>query len=331
MVQRDIRPRSLITRQSLENAITSVAATAGSTNGVLHLLAIAREAGVPLTIDDFDPISARTPVITDLKPGGRFNAVDMHRAGGERLLGARLREANLLVDTPTCTGRTLFEEIADARETAGQKVVVPVASRFKPRGGFAILRGSLAPEGCVLKLAGHDRELHVGPARVFDGEEATFAAVQAGKIQPGDVIVIRYEGPRGGPGMREMLGVTAAIIGRGLGDSVALVTDGRFSGATYGMMAGHVSPEAELGGPIAFVRDGDTIRIDVAARRLDVEADLKAREADFVPRPRRHLKGVLGKYAALVSSASEGAVTLPPGAESSRDGGGRSGGGQGHG
>jgi dihydroxy-acid dehydratase len=313
VIREDVRPRALITRTSLENAIASAAATAGSTNAVLHLLAIAHEAGVPLSIDDFDPISARTPVYADLKPGGRFTAVDMYRAGGERLIGQRLREAGLLRDAPTCTGRSLFQEIADFKETPQQEVVRPVGSPLKPRGGFAILRGNLAPEGCVLKLAGHDRHLHVGPARVFDGEEATFAAVQAGKIQAGDVVVIRYEGPRGGPGMREMLGVTAAIIGRGLGDSVALVTDGRFSGATYGMMAGHVAPEAERGGPIALVRDGDVVRIDVAARRLDVEADLAVRKAEFVPRPSRRLTGVLGKYAALVSSASQGAVTQPPG------------------
>ncbi len=312
MVREDLRPHSLITRPSLENAIVSVSATAGSTNAVLHLLAIAREAGVPLTIDDFDPISARTPVIADLKPGGRFTAVDMHRAGGERLLGLRLRDAGLLSDTRTCTGRTLFEEVADAREEPGQKVIYSVAKAIKPRGGFAILRGSLAPEGCVLKLAGHDRGEHIGPARVFDGEEAAFAAVQAGKVQPGDVVVIRYEGPRGGPGMREMLGVTAAIVGRGLGDSVALMTDGRFSGATYGMMAGHIAPEAADGGPIALLRDGDIVRIDVAARRLDVDADLRARAAEFVPRATTRLGGVLGKYAALVSSASEGAITRPP-------------------
>jgi dihydroxy-acid dehydratase len=321
MLHEGLTPRSLITRTSIENAIASAAATAGSTNVVLHLLAIAYEAGVPLAIDDFDPISARTPVFADLKPGGRFVAVDMHRAGGERLLGQRLREAGLLQDSPTCTGKTLFQEIAEARETPGQQVVRPSNAPLKPRGGFAILRGNLAPEGCVLKLAGHDRELHVGPARVYDGEEAAFAAVQQGKIGAGDVVVIRYEGPRGGPGMREMLGVTAAIVGRGLGDSVALITDGRFSGATYGMMAGHVAPEAERGGPIALVRDGDIVRIDVAARRLDVEADLAARGKEFVPRPQRRLTGVLGKYTALVSSASQGAVTRPPDAS----------GGQGHG
>jgi dihydroxy-acid dehydratase len=312
LIQKDIRPRTFITRLSLENAITTVAATGGSTNAVLHLLAVAHEAGVPLTIDDFDPISARTPVIADLKPGGRFNALDMHRAGGERLLGARLREGGLLQDAPTCTGRSLFEELAESRETPGQTVVRSVSSPIKARGGFAILRGSLAPEGCVLKLAGHDRQEHVGPARVFDGEEAAFEAVQAGRVQAGDVVVIRYEGPRGGPGMREMLGVTAALVGRGLGDSVALVTDGRFSGATYGMMAGHVAPEAERGGPIALVRDGDVVRFDVSARRLDVDADLKSRASEYKPSPRRRYGGVLGKYAALVSSASVGAVTRPP-------------------
>lgn len=316
LVVDDVRPRSLITRTSLENAIASVAATAGSTNAVLHLLAIAREADVPLTIDDFDPISARVPVIADLKPGGHFNAVDMHRAGGERLLGRYLREAGLLVDTPTCTGRRLFEEIAAAQERPGQRVLFPVSAALKPRGGFAILRGSLAPEGCVLKLAGHNRDQHVGPARVFDGEEAAFAAVQAGTIREGDVVIIRYEGPQGGPGMREMLAVTAALVGRGLGDSIALVTDGRFSGATHGMMAGHVSPEAARGGPIALVRDGDVVRIDVGTRRIDVEADLSSRATEFVPRARPRLGGVLAKYAALVSSASEGAITRPPQVES---------------
>jgi dihydroxy-acid dehydratase len=311
LVAADVRPRSLMTRAAFENAITSVAATAGSTNAVLHLLALAHEAEVSLTIDDFDPISARTPVIADLKPGGRFTAVDLHRAGGERLLGARLRDAGLLRDGPTCTGRTLFAEIDRVQESAGQAVVRAAGAPLKPRGGFAILRGSLAPEGCVLKLAGHDRMRHVGPARVFDGEEAAFAAVQAGSIREGDVLVIRYEGPRGGPGMREMLAVTAALVGRGLGDSVALVTDGRFSGATYGMMAGHVAPEAERGGPIALVRDGDRVVFDVATRRLDVEADLSARTSSFQP-PRARVGGVLAKYAALVSSASEGAITRPP-------------------
>jgi dihydroxy-acid dehydratase len=319
LVADDVRPRSLMTRAAFENAITSVAATAGSTNAVLHLLAMAYEAEVTLGIDDFDPIAARTPVMADLKPGGRFTAVDMYRAGGERLIGARLRDAGLLRDGPTCTGRTLFAEIDEGREATGQAVVRPSGAPLKPRGGFAILRGSLAPQGCVLKLAGHERTRHVGPARVFDGEEAAFAAVQAGAIQPGDVVVIRYEGPRGGPGMREMLAVTAALVGRGLGDSVALVTDGRFSGATYGMMAGHVAPEAEQGGPIAFLRDGDRVVFDLETRRLDVEADLSARTSTFAsPHPRAG--GVLAKYAALVSSASEGAITRPP-PESSSPGG----------
>jgi dihydroxy-acid dehydratase len=333
LVEQNVVPRSLITRSSLENAIASVAATAGSTNAVLHLLAIAYEAGVPLTIDEFDPISARTPVVADLKPAGRFSAVDMHKAGGERLLGARLRDAGLLKDGPTCTGRNLFQEIDEACEASGQQVVRPLASPLKPRGGFAVVRGSLAPDGCVLKLAGPDRARHVGPARVYDSEEAAFAAVQAGAIRPGDVVVIRYEGPRGGPGMREMLAVTAAIVGRGLGDSVALITDGRFSGATHGMMAGHVSPEAERGGPIALLRDGDVVTIDVAARRLDVAADLHARAVEFVPRALSRVGGALAKYAALVSSASEGAVTRPP--NSAKSWGERapvsSSGGQGHG
>jgi dihydroxy-acid dehydratase len=312
LIHQDVRARQLITRDALHNAITTAAATAGSTNAVLHLLAIAYEAGVALGIDEFNPVCAGTPVLADLKPGGRFTAVDMYRAGGERLLGARLRQLGLLRDTPTCSGRTLFQEVEGARETPGQEVVRPAASPLKPRGGFAVLRGSLAPEGCVLKLAGHDRQRHVGPARVFDGEEATFAAVQAGKVQPGDVVVIRYEGPRGGPGMREMLAVTGAIVGRGLSDSVALVTDGRFSGATYGMMAGHVSPEAERGGPIAFVRDGDTVTIDLEAGVIDVDADLAARAREpgaRAPRPARRLPRVLAKYADLVTSASEGAVT----------------------
>ena len=323
LVHDDVRPKTLITRKSLENAIASAAASAGSTNAVLHLLAIAREAGVPLTIDDFEPICARTPVITDLKPGGHYNAVDMHRAGGERLLAARLKEGGFLQDAPTVSGRTLFEEAALAKETPGQKVVYPIAQPKKPRGGFAILRGSLAPDGCVLKLAGHDRQTHVGPARVFDGEEAAFAAVQKDQVKPGDVVIIRYEGPRGGPGMREMLAVTAAIVGRGLGDSVALVTDGRFSGATYGMMAGHVTPEAELGGPIAYVKDGDVVRIDLASHRIDVDADLAARAAQApVRRAKKKLGGVLGKYVALVSSASEGAVTRAP--EETESAGGKS-------
>ena len=269
---------------------------------------------MPLVIDDFDTIAARTPVLCDLKPGGRFTAVDMTSAGGVRLLTKRMLEAGLLKDAPTCTGRSLREETAEAREgTQGPPVFRPVTEPLKPRGGFAILRGSLAPEGCVVKLAGHDRNEHTGPARVFDGEEAAFAAVQEQRVKPGDVVVIRYEGPRGGPGMREMLGVTAALVGQGLGDSVALVTDGRFSGATHGLMAGHVSPEAVQGGPIAFIRDGDPITFDVANRKLDVAADLDARRKETTlaarPMPARYTRGVMGKYVALVSSASEGAVT----------------------
>ena len=315
LIKSDLRPSRLLTRAAFENAIASVAATAGSTNAVLHLLAIASEAGVPLTIGDFDPISERTKVLADLKPGGRFTAVDMHRAGGVRLLAKRMLDAGFATDAPTCTGRSLREEAAEAREAEGQRVLRTVDDAVKARGGFAIVRGNLSPEGCVVKLAGHDRQEHTGPARVFDGEEAAFAAVQAGSIRAGDVVVIRYEGPRGGPGMREMLGVTAAIVGQGLGDSVALVTDGRFSGATHGLMAGHVAPEAALGGPIAFVRNGDRITFDIAARRLDVDADLSARKAQagFVPPKPRYTRGVLAKYAALVSSASEGAVTHPRG------------------
>jgi len=309
LIERNVTARQILTRTAIENAIVSVAATAGSTNAVLHLLAIAREADVPLSIDDFDPIAARTPVLTDLKPGGRFLAVDMHAAGGVALLAKRLFDLKLLQDAPTVSGRTLREEAEAAVEAPGQEVIRPVDKPTKPRGGFAILRGSVAPEGCVVKLAGHDRAHHRGPARVFDGEEACFAAVQAGAIQPGDVVVIRYEGPVGGPGMREMLAITAAIQGQGLGDSVALLTDGRFSGATYGFMAGHVAPEAALGGPIALLEDGDIVTFDVERRRLDVDADLEARRARFTPRARKSLRGVMGKYARSVSSASEGAVT----------------------
>jgi dihydroxy-acid dehydratase len=309
LIARDQRPRMLLTRAAFANAIASVAATAGSTNAVLHLLAIAHEAGVPLALDDFEAVAARTPVLADLKPGGRFTAVDMTRAGGVRLLVRRMLDAGLLVDAPTCTGKTLHEEAASARGD-GAPVLPDVPLR--PRGGFAILRGSLAPDGCVVKLAGHDRQAHRGPARVFDGEEAAFAAVQARAIAPGDVVVIRHEGPRGGPGMREMLAVTAALIGQGLGDSIALVTDGRFSGATHGLMVGHVAPEAAADGPIAYVRDGDVITLDVATRRLDVDVDLAARRRKHraVPPPRA-TRGAIAKYAALVSSASEGAVTQP--------------------
>ncbi|HKA86527.1 MAG TPA: dihydroxy-acid dehydratase [Haliangiales bacterium] len=304
-----LRPSRIITRPALLNAIASVAATGGSTNAVLHLLAIAREAGVELGLDDFDAVSARTPILCDLKPGGRFSAVDMWRAGGVAVLARRLLEAGLIADAPTVSGRTLAEEARAAREPAGQEVIRPLARPLQPHGGLAILYGNLAPEGAVVKLAGHARLRHQGPARVFEGEEAAFDAVQAGRIAPGDVVVIRYEGPRGGPGMREMLAVTAALVGRGLGDEVALVTDGRFSGATHGLMVGHVAPEAAAGGPIALVADGDVVEIDVASRRLDVAADLQVRRAAWTPPPPRYRRGVLAKYAAHVASASDGAVT----------------------
>jgi dihydroxy-acid dehydratase len=306
---KDIRPKQLITRASLENAIASVAATGGSTNAVLHLLAIARDMGVPLSIEDFDRISAKTPILADLKPGGRFTAPDMFTAGGMRLLGKRLQEAGLLQDGLTASGRNLFDEIRDVHETPGQEVIRPLAHPIKKDGGLAILRGSLAPEGCVVKLSGHERVFHTGPARVFDSEEICFEAVQQRKIKPGDVVVIRYEGPKGGPGMREMLAVTGALVGQGLGDSIALITDGRFSGATHGLMVGHVAPEAANGGPIAFVRDGDKITLDVKARRLDVDANLDERRAQWKAPAPRYKTGVMAKYARLVSSASEGAIT----------------------
>jgi dihydroxy-acid dehydratase len=312
LLARGAGARSFLTRRSLENAITAVAATGGSTNAVLHLLAIAREADVPLSIDDFDAIAARTPTLADLKPGGRFTAVDLYRAGGIALLCQRLLEAGLLHDAPTVTGRSLREHAAAAREAPGQEVITPLARPKAATGGLAILRGNLAPDGCVIKLSGHQRTHHAGPARVFDSEEAAFAAVQAGAIAAGDVVVIRFEGPAGGPGMREMLAVTAALVGQGLGDRVALVTDGRFSGATVGLMIGHVAPEAALGGPIGRLREGDPVVIDVASRTLSVDADLTARDPAPAPRPRP--RGVLGKYAAAVASASEGAVTQVAGA-----------------
>jgi dihydroxy-acid dehydratase len=307
--RKDVRPSQIITHAALHNAIASVAASGGSTNAVLHLLGIARDAGVPLTIDEFDQISAKTPLLADLKPGGRFTAPDMYHAGGMRLLGKRLQEAGLLRDGPTVSGRNLFAEFADAQETPSQQVIRPLANPIKKDGGLAILRGSLAPEGCVVKLAGHERVFHTGPARVFDSEELAFEAVQKQQIKAGDVVVIRYEGPRGGPGMREMLAVTGALVGQGLGESIALLTDGRFSGATHGLMVGHVAPEAAQGGPIAFVRDGDKITLDVKARRLDVEADLDQRRAEWKPPAPKYKSGVMAKYAKLVSSASEGAVT----------------------
>ena len=313
LLERDIRPSRIITRGSLENAIRMVAASGGSTNGVLHLLAIAREAGISLEIDDFDQISARTPIIADMKPGGRYMASDLYQAGGIQLVAQRLADAGLLsVGEMTVTGRTIGEEAAEARETPGQVVVTRVDRPLKSTGGLVILRGNLAPEGCVVKVAGHERMTHRGPARVFDREEDAFAAVRGRQISPGDVVVIRYEGPKGGPGMREMLGVTAAIVGEGLGETVSLLTDGRFSGATHGLMAGHVSPEAFVGGPIAALRDGDTIVFDVDRRRLDVELSddqLQARLREWAAPAPRYPSGVMAKYARLVSSASEGAVT----------------------
>jgi len=309
LLKDDIRPRQIITPASLQNAIVSVAATGGSTNAVLHLLAIARDAEVPLKLDEFDTISVKTPLLADLKPGGRFTAPDMFRAGGMRLLGKRLQEAELLQDGITASGKSLFEEIQGASETPGQEVLRTLLNPIKKEGGLAILRGTLAPEGCVVKLAGHERLKHKGPARVFDSEEEAFEAVQKRQIQPGDVVVIRYEGPKGGPGMREMLGVTGALVGQGLGESIALITDGRFSGATHGLMVGHVSPEAARGGPIAFLRDGDIIRLDVRTRRLDVETDLEPRRKEWKPPKPRYTTGVMAKYARLVSSASEGAIT----------------------
>jgi dihydroxy-acid dehydratase len=314
LLRRDLRPSQILTRKSIENAIASVAATGGSTNAVLHLLAIAREAGIELNIDDFDRISARTPLIADLKPGGRFVANDLYKAGGIQLVAKRLIEAGLIHgDTPTVSGKTLKEAAQGVQEATGQEVVRPMVNPLKPTGGLVILKGNLAPEGCVVKVAGHERLIHKGPARVFDREEDAFAAVQKGQIKADDVVVIRYEGPKGGPGMREMLGVTAALVGAGLGDSVALLTDGRFSGATHGLMAGHVAPEAAQGGPIAALRDGDTVIFDIAARRLDVqisEEEMNARLRQWQPPAPRYTSGVMAKYAKLVSSASEGAVTL---------------------
>ena len=313
MLAADRRPSQIITRKSLENAITSVAATGGSTNGVLHLLAIAHEAQIPLTLEDFHAISQRTPVLADLKPGGQFVATDLYRAGGIPLLAKRLAEAGLLhTDELTVTGKTVGDEASQATETENQKVVLPVDKPLKPTGGFAILRGNLAPDGCVIKLAGQAKTLHRGPVRIFEREEDTFAAIKGGKIKPGDVVAIRYEGPTGGPGMREMLGVTAAIVGAGLSEDVALLTDGRFSGATHGFMICHVAPEAAKGGPIAILEEGDTVVIDAVNRRLDVElsdAEIQARLEKWNPPQPRYTRGVMAKYANAVSSASEGAVT----------------------
>jgi dihydroxy-acid dehydratase len=292
-----------------------VNASGGSTNAVLHLLAIAREAGVPLTIDDFDPIGKRTPLWADMQPGGRYTAVDLGKAGGTAVVAKRLVDANLVAgDCITVSGRTFAQEAALAKETPGQDVVLPLDKPLKKTGGRVLLEGSLAPDGCVVVVAGHERTLHRGPARVFEREEDAMAAVIGGKIVPGDVVVIRYEGPRGGPGMREMLGVTAAIMGEGLGETVSLLTDGRFSGATRGLMAGHVAPEAFLGGPIALVEEGDPIAFDVTERRLDLDvpaAVLEERRTRWRPPAARYTHGVLAKYAALVSSAAEGAITRP--------------------
>lgn len=303
-------PRDILSANALRNATRAVAATAGSTNAVLHLLAIAHEAGVAFDLEEFETASVSTPVITDLKPGGRYTAAELFTAGGTALVAQALHEAGMLEDIPTVTGRSFLAELADAPAfNQDQAIVRSVADAFKPRGGYSILFGNVAPEGCVLKLAGHGREDFEGTARVFDSEEAAFEAVQARQIQAGDVIVIRFEGPAGGPGMREMLAVTAALIGQGLGDDVALMTDGRFSGATHGFMIGHVAPEAARGGPIAYLRDGDTLRIDAKTRTLDVLNDISQREAaTLAPRVRT---GVLAKYAHAVSSASRGAVTTP--------------------
>ena len=315
LLQRGIRPSDILTRQAFENAMAGIMASGGSTNGVLHLLAMAREAGIPLTIDDFDVISSRTPLLADLKPGGRYVAVDLQRAGGIPLMAKRLLDAGLLDPRQmTVSGRTIGEEASAAVEAPGQDVVRPLSNPLKPTGGLVILKGSLAPEGCVVKVAGYERVYHRGPARVFEREEDAMRAVTHGLIKAGDVVVIRYEGPRGGPGMREMLGVTGAIVGAGLGESVALLTDGRFSGATRGLMAGHVAPEAARGGPIAAVEEGDMIVFDINARRLDLEvsdAVLKERLSKWQEPAPRYLSGVFAKYAALVSSASEGAMTHP--------------------
>jgi dihydroxy-acid dehydratase len=313
LVRHDVRPSHIVTRAAIENAITAVAATGGSTNAVLHLLALAHEMNLPLEIDEFDAIAERTPIVTDLHPGGRFTAADLYTAGGISLVMRELLKRDLLHgDEKNVDGRTIAKIAAAARESPGQKVVHSIDDPLKPTGGLAILHGSLAPEGCVVKLAGHERLHHRGPARVFDSETACFEAVKNRLIKAGDVVVIRYEGPVGGPGMQEMLSVTAALVGEGLGESVALLTDGRFSGGTHGLMIGHVAPEAALGGPIGLVEEGDEIVIDVEARRLDLdvaEPILAERRAAWQAPAPRYLGGVMAKYAALVSSASEGAIT----------------------
>jgi dihydroxy-acid dehydratase len=320
LLRRNVLPSEIMTKSAIENAIAGVAATGGSTNAVLHLLAIASEAKVTLSIDDFDRISSQVPILADLKPGGRFVATDLYAAGGTALVAKRLLEAGKLrSECITVTGRNLGEEAGAAKETAGQEVVRKLNAPLKPTGGLVILKGNLAPEGCVLKTVGHELKIFRGPARVFDTEEAAFESVENGSIKAGDVMVIRYEGPKGGPGMREMLAVTGALVGAGLGDSVALLTDGRFSGATHGLMAGHVAPEAATGGPIAAVEDGDTIVFDVAARELNLEisgAEMQRRLSGWKAPAPRHTSGVMAKYAYLVSSSSLGAVTTVPNADS---------------
>jgi dihydroxy-acid dehydratase len=314
VLESDRRPNEIITRDSIENGIAAACMSGGSTNIVLHMLAVAREAGVELSIDDFDRISERTPLLADLKPSGRFVALDLYRAGGIGLLTKRLAEAGVLhPDAPTVTGRTIGEETAAVEEADGQEVVRAVDQPLKETGGLAILRGNLAPEGCVVKLSGTERLQHSGRARVFESEQDAFAAVDEQGIEEGDVVVIRNEGPSGGPGMREMLQVTAALVGEGLGNSVALLTDGRFSGATRGLMAGHVAPEALHGGPIAAIRDGDTVTFDIEARRLDVDLpdeEIAKRVSEYQPPTPAYTNGVMAKYARSVSSASEGAVTV---------------------
>jgi dihydroxy-acid dehydratase len=310
-LQDNITARHFLTPEAFRNAIVAVCATGGSTNAVLHLLALAKEANVELPIDIFDQIAAEVPLIADLKPFGRYMATDLEREGGVALVCRKLFAAGMLVDAPNVIGRTLKEEADDVKERAGQDVVLNVANPLKTRGAFAILKGDLAPDGCVLKLSGKNIQRFEGPARVFDSEQETFAACQEGRIHAGDVVVIRYMGPKGAPGMPEMLAVTAALIGAGLGDSVALLTDGRFSGATHGLCIGHVAPEAHVGGPIALIRDGDRITIDVTARRLDVDADLKSRRSEWKVRPARFERGVFGKYIREVGSAAQGASTQP--------------------